>query len=106
MGIRMKSKSRYLLLAALVLSTCVRPVVVDQRPHELDEGALSVSLRTLVVGANGDERPVLEGETLHSGERVFFMVRASQLAYLYVVLFGPDGSANMLFPKDAAVDES
>jgi hypothetical protein len=102
----MRGKIRYTLLAAPLLLTCKGQVVVDPRPHEIDEGALTVSLRTMVTSQNGDERPVVEGETLHSGDRVFFMVRVSQPAYLYLVLFGPDGSANVLFPKDATKEES
>lgn len=97
---------RLLLVMTLLLMSCPRPVIFDERLFENDGGALSVSLRTMVVGPSGDERPVVEGETLHSGDRVFFMVRASQPAYLYVVLFGPDGKANVLFPREPKADET
>lgn len=97
---------RLLLVMTLLLISCPRPIKVDERAVENDGGALSVSLRTMVVGPGGEERPVVEGETLHSGDRVFFMVRASQPAYLYVVLFGPDGKANVLFPRKPATDET
>ena len=102
----MKRKFRHTMLAALLLLSCKHPsIVVDPRPANIEDPVLSVSLRTLVVSGNGDERPVLEGETLHSGDRIYFMVRSSQTAYLYVVLFGPDDSANMLFPKAGTQDE-
>lgn len=97
---------RLLLVMTLLFCSCRRPLIVDERGVENDGGALSVSLRTMVVSPSGEERPVVEGETLHSGDRVFFMVRASQPAYLYVVLFGPDGKANVLFPREPKVDET
>lgn len=100
------NKLRCALLLSLLLPSCVRPQTVETRDHEADDGALSLSLRALVVGQNGDERPVVEGETLHSGDRVFFLVRISQPAYLYMVLFGPDGSANVLFPPPDGADEA
>lgn len=71
-----------------------KPVVMTAR----QEGKLSVSLRTMLVTPTG-ERAVEESETLHSGDRVYFLLRASQSAYLYVVLFGPDGSATTLYPS-------
>lgn len=60
-------------------------------------GTLTVSLRALLVSEKS-ERPVLENEALHAGDHLYFVLRTSQPAYLYVVLFGPDGVANVLFP--------
>jgi hypothetical protein len=88
---------RLALLCLLLLGTgCPpKPVVMTAR----QEGKLSVSLRTMLVTPTG-ERAVEESETLHSGDRVYFLLRASQAAYLYVVLFGPDGSATTLYPTE------
>ena len=71
------------------------------------DGSLSVSLRA-VLENGGSERPLVEGETLHSGDHLYFQLRTSQPAYLYVVLFGPDGSASVLYPPPGpggAIDE-
>lgn len=72
------------------------------------DGSLSISLRAVLVNGKS-ERPLAEGETLHSGDHLYFQLRTSQPAYLYVVLFGPDGSANVLYPPsgpDGAVNEA
>jgi hypothetical protein len=60
-------------------------------------GTLTVSLRALLISEKS-ERPVLENEVLHAGDHLYFVLRTSQPAYLYVVLFGPDGVASVLFP--------
>lgn len=91
------------LIPLFALSSCTRgaktrTIEMDPRDKMLDDSKLSVSLRTVLVGPNG-ERPVEENETLHSGDRVYFLVRTSQAAYVYVILFGPDGSASVLFPQ-------
>lgn len=70
---------------------------MESRDKQLDDGKLSVSLRTMLVTPSGD-RAVEESETLHSGDRVYFVIRTSQPAYLYVILFGPDGSTSVLYP--------
>lgn len=90
------------LLSLFALNSCTRAarnraIEMDSREKMLDDSKLSVSLRTMLVGPNG-ERPVEESEALHSGDRVYFLVRTSQAAYVYVILFGPDGSASVLFP--------
>lgn len=72
------------------------------------DGSLSVSLRAVLVSGKS-ERPLAEGETLHSGDHLYFQLRTSQPAYLYVVLFGPDGSASVLYPPagpGGVVDET
>lgn len=90
----------FLLLVPLcALGSCTRGTIqMDPRDKMLDDSKLSVSLRTILVGPNG-ERPVEENETLHSGDRVYFLVRTSQAAYVYVILFSPDGGASVLFPS-------
>lgn len=62
---------------------------------------LKVSLRVFRAAASGEtsDRPVVEGEPLHNGDRVYVLVRANQPAYLYLVLFATDGSTNTLFPN-------
>lgn len=92
-----------LLIPLFVLGGCIHAAKngtpqMQARDKLLDESKLSVSLRTMLVGPNG-ERPVEENETLHSGDRVYFLVRTSQAAYVYVILFGPDGNATVLFPQ-------
>lgn len=67
----------------------------DELPQD---GALNVSLRALLKNGKS-ERPILENEILHSGDHIYFILRTSQAAYLYVVLFAPDGSASVLFPQ-------
>lgn len=64
------------------------------------DGNLSVSLRALLLTGQS-ERPIVEQETLHAGDHLYFLVRLSQPAYLYVVLFGPQGEATVLYPRDA-----
>jgi hypothetical protein len=91
-----------LLIPFFAQNSCTRAAgtrAIEMAPRDkmLDDSKLSVSLRTMLVGPSG-ERPVEESETLHSGDRVYFVVRTSQAAYVYVILFGPDGSASVLFP--------
>ncbi len=105
-------------LVALSLCSChPRPVAMTARGVSAAskdpgsdlpaDGSLSLSLRAVVV-SGGSERPLAEGETLHSGDHLYFALRTSQPAYLYVVLFGPDGSASVLYPPtgpSGVVDE-
>jgi hypothetical protein len=92
------------LLAALLGAGCAGKAEVRLRKDSLGdelagvaEDALAVSLRVLWRGPQG-ERPILEGQTLHNGDSIALRVRASQPAYLYIVHFAPDGSAETLFP--------
>lgn len=71
--------------------------MTDELPAD-KEGSLTVSLRALLVTGKTD-RPLLENETLHAGDHLYFLLRTSQPAYLYVVLFGPDGKSSVLFPR-------
>lgn len=92
-----------LLLAALLCGCGPSPQLTyrDSELAESDPAAgseLQVSLR-LFASTDRGEHVVGEGETLHSGDRIFALVRASQQAYLYVVLFSADGAASVLFPE-------
>ncbi len=93
-----------LLLAgcpARPLRTDSRQVATRQPADDLPaDGNLSVSLRAVLVSGSS-ERPVAENETLHSGDHLYFQLRTSQPAYLYVVLFDPGGAASVLFPTAA-----
>jgi len=102
---------RLLFVVALLLVGCPRPQInppntnpVNPPDVEEREKGLTVSLRSMVLRQNEEERPMVEGETLHVGDRVFFVVRANQPVYLYVVLFGPDGKATVMFPPDSVSD--
>lgn len=70
---------------------------VEEMPQD---DTLSVSLRAVLVQGKS-ERPLAENETLHSGDHLYFLLRTSQPAYLYAVLFDPAGSASLLFPRAA-----
>ena len=97
------------LLGCIWLSGCIRnrgreaeqtraaATMPDELPAD-KEGSLTVSLRALLVTGKTD-RPLLENETLHAGDHLYFLLRTSQPAYLYVVLFGPDGKSSVLFPR-------
>ncbi len=74
----------------------------DDLPHD---GNLSVSLRAVLVNGT-NERPLSENETLHSGDHLYFLLRTSQPAYLYVVLFDPMGHGSTLFPVRAKKDRA
>ena len=99
---------RWLALGLLVwagVGCRARPVPMDPRKStSLDDlppdDSLSVSLRAVLVHGKS-ERPLAENETLHSGDHLYFLLRTSQPAYLYVVLFDPGGSASVLFPGKA-----
>lgn len=75
----------------------IKSPLVKELPPE-SSSSLTVSLRALLVTAKS-ERPLLEQETLHAGDHLYFLLRVSQPAYLYVVLFGPEGDAQVLFPR-------
>lgn len=62
---------------------------------------LKVSVRVFRAAAPGEgsDKPVVEGEALHNGDRVYVLVRANQPAYLYMILFATDGSTATLFPN-------
>jgi hypothetical protein len=93
-------------IGALAHAGCLRPGApqvaraVPKAPLSDDlpsDGGLSVSLRAVLV-SGGSERPLAENETLHSGDHLYFQLRTSQPAYLYVVLFDPSGQPSVLFP--------
>lgn len=96
------------LLASLFAASCAQKVVTQARSFAGEtlpkDSGLSVSLRTLLVTGAG-ERSVAESETLHTGDRVYFLLRTSQPAYLYVVLYGADGAPTTLWPDAAAGEQ-
>jgi hypothetical protein len=115
-AIHSRSKQRSVpMFCALILASqlmgCPRHLTTDQAAEQTramssgwsddlpQDGSLTVSLRALLVTAKS-ERPIVEQETLHAGDHLYFLLRTSQPAYLYVVLFGPDGEASVLFPRD------
>lgn len=101
-----------MLLFASQLVGCPRPLRKDQDKEQTRaistgwsedlpaDGNLTVSLRALLLTGRS-ERPIVEQETLHAGDHLYFLLRLSQAAYLYVVLFGPEGEATILYPRDA-----
>lgn len=71
------------------------PTVADDLPTG---GPLTVSL-TAMLTEGKSERPLLAAESLHAGDHLYFLLRASQPAYLYAVLYGPSGTPSILFPR-------
>ncbi len=96
------------LLFPWLLAACARPVVTQTRGDVgsglTHDGGLSVSLRTLLITDTG-ERSIAESEALHTGDHVYFLVRTSQPAYLYAVLFGVDGSSTTLWPQEPGSEQ-
>lgn len=101
---------RTLIFSLFVLCSivgCANPATTELRglgEGAAKEGALSVSLRTMLLTDAG-ERSVAEGEILHTGDRVSFFVRTNQPAYVYLVLFGADGVPSTLWPSGPAVEQ-
>ena len=93
------------LLLCGLLSGCAAGNQITERPQEFGDedevqgSEFAAGLRLFVVTERG-ERAVAEGETLHSGDRIFLNVTANQQAYVYAVLFAPDSSTSVLFPQD------
>src|SRR5439155_26659513 len=93
------------LVIVVLAAACRTTHPVDERDpyhraaavEQPEDGGLSVSLRVL-TRKGAVERAIADGEVLHSGDRIALSIRTSQQAYVYAVLFGPDGSANVLFP--------
>lgn len=84
---------------------CSSTVLVSERDPFADEdkgsasGLLSVSLRVLVPGEQG-ERLLIGDEPLHSGDRLAFVVRTNQDAYVHAVLRSSSGKSDVLFPDE------
>lgn len=77
------------------------PMVSDDLPTA---GPLTVSLSPMLVQGKV-ERPLLATEALHAGDHVYFIVRTSQPAYLYVILFEPSGARSVLYPRPGAAPQ-
>ncbi len=78
--------------------TRAMPAAADDLPGN---GPLTVSLSPMLVQGKV-ERPLLATEALHAGDHVYFIVRASQPAYLYVILHEPSGTRSVLYPRPGA----
>lgn len=95
----MNQQRRVMSLLGLCLLTagCTRPIKNTPVWTERNNGPLSVSLRLFTSGTPED-RLVAEEEQLHNGDFIYFGLRVSQQAYLYVVLSQSDGTSRTLFP--------
>lgn len=95
----MNQQRRALSLLGLCLLTagCTRAIKNTPAWTERNNPPLSVSLRLFTSGPTED-RMVAEEEQLHNGDFVYFGLRTSQQAYLYVVLSQSDGTSRTLFP--------
>ncbi|MCC6521859.1 MAG: DUF4384 domain-containing protein [Polyangiaceae bacterium] len=58
-----------------------------------------LGLEAFVVEQNGQAERVSLDAPLYTGERVSFVVSASECLYVYVVNLGPDGSARVIWPQ-------
>lgn len=101
----------YPLSLILLGSACAGPARIQVQTREAADydppandstnDELIFSLRVHKITKAG-EQLLREDEALHNGDQVYFSFQSSQQAYLYLVMDGPEGSHNVLFPdKDS-----
>lgn len=112
LAVRKVTQHAQALYLAAGLAFCLLPGCKHTRPNGSQQtrglgaatddlpasGPLTVSL-TAMLSEGSTERPLSASESLHAGDHLYFLVRASQPAYLYVVLYGPSGTPSILFPR-------
>lgn len=68
-------------------------------PGAYDTTRGSLVLETLAETREGTALYVSEGDTLSTGDKLWFRVRTDGPAYIYVIQIFPDGSAGLLYPE-------
>ena len=60
-------------------------------------------LETVAETREGAALKVAEGDTLRTGDKLWFRIRTEGPVYVYVIQIFPDGSADLLYPEQGAV---
>jgi hypothetical protein len=94
------------LLAALLLASVSVPSTAFAAPTA-DPITLTMSMRGSRVGKDKKKTtfPVLDGDSLKTGDDVVMHVSVNQPAYVYVVQFYGDGTSAVLFPQECPTDK-
>lgn len=85
------------LLLVVMLGCGSKPPPAPVEPP-VTTAPLELTFQTFAE-AEGGQRPVASGDTLHTGDRIALSVTVTRPAFIYVVQRFPDGKAGVLFPR-------